>query len=252
MKYVPREDTIIADGEMPALPSPVARYFAFALPPGHRNVTAARAKWTGTFLTKRGAKPSAFVAVQHFSVRPPGFVWDAKIKMIPLLPTFVRDSYVDGTGSMRARVGGLVSIVDRSGTPDLAEASLQRFLGEAVWFPTGLLPEFGVQWTAIDDETARATVTDRGNAASVHFHFGEHGEITGCTAMRQRDVDGTSVLTPWRTRTCDYFRVDGMMIPRYAEAAWMLPCGPLTYWRGRLEKITYDYGRPDAGSVDTR
>ena len=253
MRYQPRADVMVDAGEkMAGLPAPVARYFAFALSANRPHITKARATWVGTFLTKRDAKPSAFTAVQHFTVRPPGFVWDAKIKMLPLVPVFVRDSYVDGDGAMYARVAGLIPMTDQRGTREIAEASLQRFLGECVWLPTALLPGSGVEWTAKDDDTARATLTDRGNTASVEFRFGERGEITGCNAMRQRDVDGEPVLTPWRTRTCDYVRVDGMRIPRYAEAAWMLPCGPLTYWRGRLDRIAYEYETPVSRHVGAR
>jgi hypothetical protein len=35
-----------------------------------------------------------------------------------------------------------------------------RFLAEAPWYPTTLLPGQGVRWKAIDDSTASATIQD--------------------------------------------------------------------------------------------
>jgi hypothetical protein len=244
-----RPIVVVRDG----LPAPVARYFAYALVPGRTPVTAARVASAGTFLTKRGAKRSPFVADQHFSVQPPGFVWDAKIAMAPLVSVRVRDSYVGGEGAMLARAAGVIPVVSQHGTPEMADASLQRFLAESVWFPTALLPSAGVVWTPIDESSARASLTDRGNTVSVDFQFGVDGQIDGFTAMRNRDVDGRSVLTMWRGRMWDYERVDGMMVPRGAEVEWVLADGPLTYWRGHITRLTYEFGPPvSVGLVGAR
>jgi len=36
-----------------------------------------------------------------------------------------------------------------------------------------------------------------------------------------------------------YERVDGVMVPRGGEVAWILPEGQLTYWRGRIVVVEY-------------
>ena len=234
--------------DLETLPPPVARYFAFALASEQRPIVGARVASAGTFLTQREARRSPFVADQRFAVAPPGFVWDAKIFVAPLVAVRVRDSYVDGEGSMTARVAAVIPVVDQHGTREMADASLQRYLAEAVWFPTALLPSAGVVWTPIDDHSARATITDRGNTASVDFTFGADGRIDGFSAMRNRDVDGAAVLTLWRGRTRDYERVDGMMVPRSAEVQWVLADGPLTYWRGHITRLTYEFGASTAAN----
>lgn len=92
----------------------------------------------------------------------------------------------------------------------------------------------GVRWDAIDDTTARATVTDRATTASAEFEFAPTGEITRMSALRYRDVNGTSVLTPFEGHYRDYARRAGIMVPLSAEVAWLLPEGRFPYWRGRL------------------
>lgn len=32
-----------------------------------------------------------------------------------------------------------------------------------------------------------------------------------------------------------------MLVPLQGEVAWLLPQGPLPYWRGRIERVEYDY-----------
>jgi hypothetical protein len=179
--------------------------------------------------------------VQHFSVDPPGFVWDAAIRMSPLVPVRVRDSYLEGTGSMRASVAGLIPVVNAWGRTDLASGALHRYLAESVWLPTALLPGAGVTWEPIDDNAARATLTDSGVSVSLDFRFNEKGEIVSVyTPARYRDVNGKGVPTPWEGHFREHERMEGVMVPREGEVAWILPEGRLTYWRGRVVVVEYE------------
>jgi hypothetical protein len=222
------------------LPAQVARYFAFALSPGQRIIARAHLRSTGTF----AAKPNAwapFTAEQDVRTDPPEFVWTARIATMPLVPVRVRDSYVGGEGSMRASLAGLVPIVDQHGTPEMAAASLQRFLAEAVWYPTALLPGDRLSWSAIDDTSARVALTDGAITVSLDVTFGSCGEIATVSTLRYRDVNGTPVATPWVGHHRDYKRLSGMMIPTVGDVAWVLPSGPQPYWRGRLTSATFDW-----------
>lgn len=233
------------------LPAPVARYLAFALPPDAVRIRTARIRWSGEFQMRPGGGWSPFEAEQHFTASPPGFVWDARIRMMRLVPVRVRDGYAAGRGTMLGRLGGLVTVVDQGGTPEMAAGALARWLGEAVWLPTALVPGgpggAGVRWEPVDDATARASVADGGTTVSADFHFAATGEITRMTAMRFRDVRGTGVLTAFEGRYGDYARRDGVMIPTSAEVAWLLPEGRFPYWRGRPVEV--EYGRAAAGAT---
>lgn len=233
------EPSVLDFGRLDGLPPPVARYFAFALSPGQRIIARAHLRFTGTFATRPNAW-AAFAAEQHVRVTPPGFVWDARIDMMPVVPILVRDSYVGGDGAMRAAAAGIIPVVDQHGTPEMAAASLQRFLAEAVWLPTALLPREGLSWSAIDDTSARVTLTDGPTTVSLDVTFGPRGEIESMSTMRYRDVKGTPVLTPWVGHHRDYERIRDMMIPTSGEVAWVLPGGPQPYWRGRLVAATFD------------
>lgn len=225
--------------ETDALPAPVARYFAFAFPDGDVAARTVRIRWTGEFRIGPDAGWLPLTAEQHFTVRPPGFLWDARIRMLPLVPVHVRDTYDADGASMRGRIGGLVTVVNQAGTPELAQSALARWIGEAVWFPMALLPREGVRWEAIDDSSARVVVTDGAVTAAAVLHFAATGEPVRMTAMRYRDDEGTAVLTPFEGVYRDFTPIGGIMVPMRAEVAWLLPEARYAYWRGTPEEIRF-------------
>ncbi len=52
-------------------------------------------------------------------------------------------------------------------------------------------------------------------------------------------MNGKGVPTPWEGHFREYERVDGVIVPREGEVAWILPEGRLTYWRGRVVRVEY-------------
>lgn len=223
------------------LPEPAARYFRLVLTPGRPLARRARIEHVGEFRSALDAPWSPFTSVEHFTADPPGFLWDAKIRMAPLTTVRVRDSYSDGTGSMFGKVAGLIPVVDQSGSPEMASGALQRYLAEAVWLPAALLPHNGVVWEPIDATSARGTLTHAGISVSLDFRFGESGEIVSTyTPGRFRDVNGKAVLTPWEGTHGRYENLGGVRVPTEGEVAWILPEGKLTYWRGRVVRAGYE------------
>ncbi len=226
------------------LPPPVAAYFRFALTDGQPLVKSARITSAGQFNAGESAGSWApFEAVQVFTAQPPGFVWDAAIRMVPLMDVRVRDGYRAGRGSMFGAVAGIMPVVDQSGAQELNAGALIRYLAEAVWLPTALLPANGVVWTPIDDRAALATLTDSGVTASLEFHFDDAGRLTRIyTPERPREVNGAYEMAAWEARFDRYELHDGMQIPAEAIVEWQLPDKTLPYWKGRIVETEYDFG----------
>jgi hypothetical protein len=220
------------------LPAPVVRYFRTALRDGQPIIHQVRLEQEGEFLLKAPDGWRPFTAVQH--IDPVGFVWEARIRMIPGVPVLVRDGFVAGAGSMHASVLGLITMVSQEGTPEIASAALMRYLAEAVWCPTALLPSQGVRWSPVDDSTARATLSVGPITVSLDYQFGADGLVRGVYASdRGRDVNGRSVPTPWQGRWSEWGERDGMRIPLRGEVEWILPEGAQPYWRGRVTGISF-------------
>ena len=232
-------------GELENLPLPVQRYFRTVLKEGQPLVAAVSVEHTGAFnMSQTGAQWQPFKSTQRVITRPPGFVWDARIRMAPALTVFVHDAYVAGEGVLTAKPFGLVTVLAQPSSLELAHGELMRFLAEGAWYPTALLPSQDVVWEAIDDTQARATLTDGPTTVKLAFQFDAQGLIrTVRSEGRYRNVDGVPLATPWQGRFWDYQWRDGMLIPLEGEVAWLLSEGPQPYWRGRIQRIEYEYGQ---------
>lgn len=241
----PRPGVAFNPTELDSLPAPVRRYLLATLRPGQPFVAAVDLEQTGTMNMSEAAEQwLPFHASQHVTTHRPGFDWDARIAMLPGMPVHVHDAYIEEEGLLHAAVLGLVSVASVRGKGDIAKGELLRFLAEAPWYPTILLPGQKVQWDAVDGTSARATITDGETAVSVLFRFNDEGMIESFTAAaRGRINGGKTTFAPWQGRFWDYATRDGMRIPLQGEVAWVLPTGTKPYWRGRVTRVSYEFER---------
>ena len=221
------------------LPPPVARYLRMAITDGHPIVRAAIATQEADFFINGSWRP--LTATQHFSISPPGFVWDARIEMAPLMPVLVRDAYIDRRAQMRASLYGLYSLANQVDQPQLNAGALQRFLGESIWFPTALLPSSTVAWSARDDRSATVTLTDGGQSVSLLFVFADSGMPVSISGDRYKEDNGSYSIQPWQITCGENTIKDGMTIPLRCEVAWTVNGMRQAYWRGRILSIAYQY-----------
>lgn len=208
-------------------------------------ISAVSVEHTGTFnMSETGEQWRAFTSTQRVITQKPGFDWEGRIAMMPGLAVRVHDAYIAGEGILHASLFGLVSLVNLRGTPEVAQGELMRYFAEAAWYPTALLPSQGVQWEAVDDISAKATLKDGETTLMMLFRFNENSLIESASAdARGRTVAGAVIPTPWEGRWSNYELRDGMRIPIEGEVAWMLPEGPKPYWRGRIANVVYEWAR---------
>ncbi|EXJ17245.1 DUF6920 family protein [Imhoffiella purpurea] len=226
--------------ELAPLPEPVQRYFNAALTPGQPLIAVAELGHIGQLSVSERWAP--FRSSQTVCTHRPGFDWDARIRRAPGVQVFMHDTYIAGEGSMKAALSGLFVVADHGDGLRLAQAGMMRFLAEAVWYPTKLLPSQGVAWEAIDETCARATLTDGDTSVALVFGFDETGMIRSARAdARYRPDHGDLIETPWEMSFRGYETRSGMRVPIHGEAAWILPTGPSPYWRGQLAEALYKF-----------
>jgi hypothetical protein len=185
-----------------------------------------------------------FRSQQQVTTEPPGFVWDASVRLLPGLAVRVHDAYVAGEGILYAALLGLFPVMSLRGRHEIAAGQLMRFLAEAAWYPTALLPSQTVDWTAVDSRSARVTLRDGAVAVSMRFRFNEEDLIEEVQAdARGRTVGKQVTPTPWRGRLWNYQQHAGMLVPLEGEVAWLLPEGAKPYWRGRITKLEYQFAK---------
>jgi hypothetical protein len=240
----PSQPRVVDFRELDGLPAPVQRYFRTVLRDGQPIIGAASIEHAGTFnMGESAARWKPFTSTQRVITRRPGFDWDARVALFPGVAVHVHDAYVAGEGLLQAKLLGLVTVMSMPGTPELARGELMRFCAEAAWYPTVLLPSQGISWEAADDSSAKATLTDGATTITLLFRFNEGGLIAAVHAdERGYAVNGTIVPMPWEGRFRNYVLRNDMRVPMEGEVAWLLPQGRKPYWRGRITRLSYEFG----------
>jgi len=229
--------------ELDGLPAPVQRYFRAVLKEGQPVIVDVTVDMAGTFnLSATGARWKPFTSKQRILTWRPGFLWDATVAILPGVVVRVVDSYIAGEGQLHAAVLGLFPVAEARGGGELARGELMRFFAEAAWYPTALLPSQGVQWDAVDDASANATIVDGPFRLTLLFRFNDAGLIDSFRAeARGAGAGKDMVMLPWEGCWSDYRTHDGITVPFTGEVAWVRPEGRKPYFRGNVTSLTYDF-----------
>jgi len=110
-----------------------------------------------------------------------GFVWQAKV-MMHHLPILGSDRWLDGEGSMRWKLLGILPIVSASGV-DVTRSAAGRFNIEALMIPTVWLSD-DVRWNQYDAPLAQALVRAHGEDSLVDIGVDATGAAHSVSASR--------------------------------------------------------------------
>ena len=223
------------EAQLAGLPAPVQRYFRHVLPDGQPYLRGLRLRHGGQFKTDLKKDWVSIRGEQYITADPPGFIWQGTTRQF-----VARDEYVAGRGSLTVRLLGAVSIVRGHG-PHYNQGELLRWLAEAAWLPTALLPSPHLAWTAIDDHSARLILTLAGQPVACLVRFNERDEITACEALRY--ISDTEML-PWQGHFSQYRRQHGMLVPFAGEASWVVDGQRQPYAQFFVTELDYEPAGP--------
>ena len=225
------------------LPVPVQRYLRTELHEGQPYITGAEVVHSGSFNMGEPGRDKwvPFTSVQNIRIYSPGFIWNARIHTAPGMTAFVYDAYVAGKGALKAKLLGLITVMAMPESTELSEGELMRYLAEAAWYPTALLPESGVEWEAVDAHLAKARLRDGERTVELIFTFDDEDHISSVYSDGRYRDGGTGQVekTPWFGHFWNYTRVNGVTIPLDGEVSWILPEGEYSYWQGHIESVEY-------------
>ncbi len=226
--------------DLEGLPEPVQRYFKYALRDGQEHIKFVRLKQVGEFRMKENQSWMPIKAEQYFTTEDPAFIWRVKLTMAPFIWIEGRDMYYQGKGNMLIKLLSTITVADAAGS-EMDISSLIRFLAEAPWFPTALLPSDYIEWKEIDSNSAQAVIKDNGYTASGIFTFNEKGEIIKfVTNDRYMEADGKYFKEQWAGYYRNYQEIEGMKIPIEGEVEWNLSDKDLQYAKLKITDIQYN------------
>jgi hypothetical protein len=216
-------------------PAVVSRYLRRALET-RQHIQQVRIRQVGTLRTDVHSERWMPFEAEHVVVPPAtGFVWNARVRIAPLVHVRVRDSLVEGQGSGHVSLFSAFSVSAAANTLEMNSGSLHRYLAEAVWYPTALLPSAKLQWTGIDATTALATLTDHGISVSLEFRFGGSDEVTGIyTPARWGTFPEGYRQVPWEGHFRDYRERNGVFVPTKGEVGWYVDNRWRAVWTGTV------------------
>lgn len=230
---------IITEEHLAHLPEPVRQYLRAVGIVGKRNIRTVRLLQKGLFRMKEGQRWLSFTAEQYFATDPPAFLWDARIRFLPLLSISVIDMFANGRGKLQVKLLSRFKVADASG-PEVDQGELLRYLAECPWFPTAFVSPC-LEWEGIDAHTAKVTLRLSGISVSALLHFDDAFQLCGLNAQRQAmEKGGRYRLREWSGQYSQYQPMGGIVIPARASVSWRMESGDFEYFRGEVTEIEHD------------
>lgn len=224
-----------------ALPAPVARWLKRSGVVGREQARSVRLKQRGELRTGPEGAWMPTEAQQYFAIDEPAFVWTVNARMGVVIPVVGRDRYAAGRGHMLVKIASLFNVVD-AGDEKIAHGAMLRFLGEIVWFPSAALSPH-LEWKAVDEHSAQATMHHAGLTAQAIFRFDDLGRMVALSADRYLGGGPEAKLTPWLVACSDWALFEGIEVPVQGDVRWKLPGGEFSYYR--WEVVDINYNRPE-------
>lgn len=177
-------------------------------------------------------------AIQYTTIDHPAFLWSVEVKMNPLLNLHGRDKYDDGKGEMLIKLYSLFNLVNERGAR-IDEGTLQRFLGEMVWFPSLALSPY-ITWEKIDPNTAKATMAYKGTSGSGTFYFNSSGDVIKFSALRYKGNEANAKRYYWAMNILGYKTFEGIKVPATMTSTWKLDDKDWTWLKMEVTDLKYN------------
>jgi hypothetical protein len=235
----PEDNRVIRENDLGDLPGPVKNWLRKSGAVGRSSISIGKVTQKADMKMKpEQADWMSATATQYTTIDIPAFIWIVEVKMNSLLSAVGRDKFENGKGEMLIKLNSLLSVVHEKGEK-IDEGSLQRYLGEMVWFPSLALSPY-IRWEPIDDSAAKATLTYKGTTGSGTFHFNSRGEVTAFSALRYKGNESTAKRHEWIMNITDYKSFEGIKVPCKMTATWKMDGGDWTWLRLEVTDIQYN------------
>jgi hypothetical protein len=218
----PATASVVTEDMLSGLPEPVQRYLRYTGIVGKPLVRTVYLRQQGR-VRLAGQWWIPLRAQEWFSAQPPGFVWDATMRVAGIPVGRARDMYQGGQGRMLIKAASLVTVADAGGE-EMDQGSMMRYLSELMWFPSALL-EDNISFRAIDATSARVTLTDQGKTATATLFFDSAGRLTNFVARRYAIAGKSRDLRTWSAPVSSYGEFEGLKLPVRVKAVWKLTEG---------------------------
>lgn len=231
--------TYYSESQLAGLPAPVVRYFRRVLRDGQRCVRFATVRQESQYKMNPNADWIDVEATSTYTTDRISLVWNAMLRDSRYVWRHAQLIYLHATGEGLIKLYGGITLSEYCGSE--ADISLLfRFLSEALWFPTALLPGRHVEWREHGANSAEAIITDDELQASAVFYFNEAGEVERITTNDKfRDFRGAFHKEGFVMNCRNYRQINNVFIPTEFEFIWQLDSGDFPYATIRVTDVQY-------------
>ncbi|MDX1700735.1 MAG: DUF6544 family protein [Melioribacteraceae bacterium] len=179
-------------------------------------------------------------AEQYFTTEEPNFLWNSELETSKYFWMNVIDSYIRGKGNTLIKFNSSITIADSWGI-ELDKSGLFRYISEAVYFPTKLVPAENLIWNILDSNIAEIKFKDRDISVVAKIFFNSDYTIERIeTFDKYRALDDGFQKSRYTVYFSQYKLVNNsFLVPTYMEVEWDLASGPFKY--GKFNVLDIDY-----------
>jgi hypothetical protein len=227
----------ITEKDLLHLPEPVKKFLRRIGVLGKPKVYSFSAKFN---IQMRGKDQDWFEmkAEQYNSISDPQrlFFLNAKIKG---LPTLGYHCYKNKNASMLIKLFGLFPIVNIPGGDKMFQAETVTFFNDMCIMAPACLIDTNIQWEAIDDRSAKAVFSNKGQSISATLFFDEEYRLVNFISDDRYDINEGKTYR-FSTPLSEHTIINGVEIPAYGEAIWHYPEGEFVYGKFQLQVLSYN------------
>ncbi len=235
----PSTHQVFTEDMVSDLPAPARRYLLHAIRPGTPLASSVSLEMRGTMRLKPGQEWMPMKARQIIAP-PKGFVWRAEVGD-GLMRFSGGDHYANGSGRVRFWLWGVIPLVKQEG-PDVSRAALGRLVCETIWLPSSLLPQRGVKWETLDDESAQATMKIGEETVTLDLFIEPDGRLREIRILRwgNQTKDGGFGYIPFGGQIQEERAFGGYTIPSKVGVGWWIGTDRyFEFFRARIEDAVF-------------
>jgi hypothetical protein len=220
----------VTNADLAPLPVLVQRYLRFMGVAGRPRDWSFRLHWEGRVLYENQWVPCR--AAQYDQNVSVARIVQMRLPVGGLIPTYVRDTYVQGRGHLRGKAFDAFAVSDDAGERT-STGELVAYLNDCLFLAPSMLLVPEVTWRSLDDTSFEVALTDSGRTVKARVHATPDGVPMDFSTMDRFYVHPGKrkegpVETEWRTPVDAWQSSGGRAFPTHVSSVWVLPEGPLT------------------------
>lgn len=229
------------ESDFSSLPEPIQKYFKDCGYIGKEKIDNIKIDYCNSFIKMSPEK--RWLKIKYYQVnftQNPTRLAYISSKIIGIFSFEGRDKYQDGKGNMLIRLLKLFTVADAKGK-EMDESALVTLFSEVLFMPSFATKE-QIMWKSIDENSAEATLTDKGNEVTGIFYFNDKHEFVRFTTQDRfySLKDGSYKKTKWSVELSNYKDFKGIRFPENAKAIWHMDDKDYEYFKSQIKDVQFN------------